>query len=407
MLSFFQYSIEVTIAMFLFFAVWKLFLEKETFNHLNRRYLLSTFIISFILPFNKINFQIKKQDNVISKISETMQLKEIIVDQTNNTLGTFQILNYAYFAISLLLLIILTYKLVSIQLFAKKCKIQTYNGNKVFISKKNISPFSFLNKVFFRKDDVNKPNFNNILQHELTHVKQKHTIDIIILETAKIIMWFNPMIYFYIKQLKMLHEYLADEEVILQGFEADEYKMLLIKQQIGFSFEFANHFNKSLTLKRINMINKFRSSKFAKLKLLFAIPILAITLVLFSFSRKNEIKTSNISENIQDTIYTKVYTMPKYKGGSLALRTFVGKNVKYPEKSKKNNIEGTVYIRFEVTKEAKIDKIKIEKGVNKELDAESVRVISSLPDFEKPGYNQKGEAVNVWFQMPITFKLKK
>ncbi|NPA45316.1 MAG: TonB family protein [Chlorobi bacterium] len=407
MLNFFQYSIEVTIAMFLFFAVWKLFLEKETFNKLNRKYLLSTFILSFIIPFVKINFKINEQGNIISQISETIQLKEIIVEQTNPSLSTFQILTYVYFIISTLLLIILIYKLVSIQLFAKKCEIQTYNGTEIFISKKNISAFSFLNKIFFNEDEIKKPNFNNILQHELAHVKQKHTIDIIILEIAKIIMWFNPMIYFYRNQLKMLHEYLADEEVILQGFKADEYKMLLIKQQIGFNFEFANHFNKSLTLKRINMINKFESSEFAKLKLLFAIPILAITLMLFSFSENNEIETVNISENLQDTIFTKVKTMPKYKGGAIALRTFVAKNVKYPEKSKKNNIEGTVYIKFEVTKNAKIGKIEIEKGVNEELNAESVRVISSLPDFEKPGYNKKGEAVNVWFRMPITFKLSK
>ena len=407
MLNFFQYTLEVAIIMLLFFVMWKLFLEKETFNHLHRKYLMSTFILSFIIPFIKVNFKIKNEVNLLSQISETIQLKEIIVEQTNDSLSTFQILSYIYFAISLLLLVILIYKIVSIKLFAKKCKVQTYKGVRFFVSKKNISPFSFLNKIYFNEDDVNKPNFINILLHELAHVKQKHTIDIIILEIAKIIMWFNPIIYFYRNQLKMLHEYLADEKVLLQGLDADEYKMLLIKQQIGFSFEFANHFNKSLTLKRINMINKLKSSTFAKLKLLLAIPTFAITLVLFSFSENNKIKTVNVSNNLQDTIYTKVHTMPKYKGGTIALRTFIGENIKYPKISKKNNIEGTVYVRFEVTKNAKVDKITIQKGINKELDAEALKVISTLPDFEKPGYNKKGKAVNVWFQIPITFKLKK
>ena len=105
MLNFFQYSIEVTIAMFLFFAVWKLFLEKETFNKLNRKYLLSTFILSFIIPFVKINFKINEQGNIISQISETIQLKEIIVEQTNPSLSTFQILTYVYFIISTLILL--------------------------------------------------------------------------------------------------------------------------------------------------------------------------------------------------------------------------------------------------------------------------------------------------------------
>ena len=101
MLNFIQYSVEVAIAMLLFFGVWKLFLEKETFNYLNRKYLLSTFLLSFLIPFVKINFQIKRQDNLISQISETIQLKEVIIEQINPPLNTFQILSYAYFTISL------------------------------------------------------------------------------------------------------------------------------------------------------------------------------------------------------------------------------------------------------------------------------------------------------------------
>jgi len=405
MLNFLQYTLEVAIAMFLFFAVWKLFLEKETFSHLHRKYLMSTFILAFIIPFIKINFQINDQNNVIFQISETIQLKEIIVDQTNYSLSIFQILSYVYFAISFLLLIILIYKLVSIHLFAKRCKIQTYNGNRIFVSKKNISPFSFMDKVFFNDDEVKKPNFNNILQHELAHVKQKHTIDIIVLEIAKIIIWFNPMIYFYREQLKMLHEYLADEEVILQGFEADEYKMLLIKQQIGHQFEFANHFNKSLTIKRINMINKLKSNRKAKLKVLLVMPIIGLTFLLFSFSGNKQIASINEIIAPQDSIFIKVDEMPKFKGGDIALRRFVGVNIVYPEVSKKKGIQGTVYIRFVVDKTAKVSKAEIQRGVSKELDNEAMRVIFSMPDFEKPGYH-KGKAVNVWYSMPITFKLK-
>ena len=100
-------------------------------------------------------------------------------------------------------------------------------------------------------------------------------------------------------------------------------------------------------------------------------------------------------------IYVK--TMPEFPGGKLALRRFIAENVIYPYEARKKGIQGVVFIRFEVKKNGFIGKVEIQKGVHKILDDESVRVVKSLPKF-KPGM-QDGKTVNVWFSIPITFKL--
>ncbi len=405
MVSFFNYTIEVIISMFLFFTVWKIFLQKETFHCLHRLFLLTSLIISFIIPSFEFISPVSNQLGFSDYITNTIQIEEIIINPYNDSIYLIDWLSLFYISVVLFLLIRLLSQLRSIKKFAKKCEIQIYQEKKIYITDKDISPFSFMNYIFFNKNDIKGINFNRIFQHELIHVNQKHSIDIILLELVIIFQWFNPMIYIYRKHLKTLHEYLSDEKVILQGFQADEYKMLLIKQQIGFQFGFANYFNKSLTLKRINMINKLKSHKTAKLKLLFAVPILAFTFLLFSFSgNKNETYNYSVSAT-QDTIYDQADEMPEFPGGKLALRKFLAENVKYPEIAKKNKVEGTVFIKFVVDKTGKVGDAVIQKGISESIDKEALRVVKMLPPFKKPGYNN-GKPVDVYFSIPITFSLK-
>ncbi|NOZ36211.1 MAG: M56 family metallopeptidase [Chlorobi bacterium] len=405
MTNFLYYSSEVAISMFLFFAVWKIFLQKETFNKLQRIFLLASFILSFILPLVNINLQTINQTDFLYQITETIQLNDIIVKPKSNSFFPIQLSEILYSSISLILLLRFLFKLISIIKFKNKCELRIFNGTKVYVCNEQISPFSFINYIFFNKEDIHKANFENILQHELAHTKQKHSLDILLSEIAIIFMWFNPMIYIYKSYLKMLHEYLSDEKVILQGFEADKYKMLLIKQQVGQQFEFANHFNKSLTLKRINMINKLKSKKIAKLKVLLIIPLIGLMTVLFSFSNNKKITNKKESFSVNDTIFVYVKNMPEFPGGNIELRRYLATRTVYPVVAKKNGIEGTVFVRFEITKTGKVGKIELQKGVNPLLDDEAVRVIKTLPKF-KPG-EQNGKKVNVWFSIPVTFKLSK
>jgi protein TonB len=106
----------------------------------------------------------------------------------------------------------------------------------------------------------------------------------------------------------------------------------------------------------------------------------------------------------QEEPFVVVEEMPMFPGGDSTLLAYISHNTKYPESSKTNKIQGKVIVRFCVTALGSIDRISVLRGVNPELDAEAVRVVSSLPAF-KPG-KQGGKAVPVWYMVPIEFLLK-
>jgi protein TonB len=106
----------------------------------------------------------------------------------------------------------------------------------------------------------------------------------------------------------------------------------------------------------------------------------------------------------QEEPFVVVEEMPMFPGGDSTLLSYISHNTKYPESSKTNKIQGKVIVRFCVTALGSIDRISVLRGVNPELDAEAVRVVSSLPAF-KPG-KQGGKAVPVWYMVPIEFSLE-
>jgi len=105
----------------------------------------------------------------------------------------------------------------------------------------------------------------------------------------------------------------------------------------------------------------------------------------------------------EDKIFIHVKNMPKFPGGINALRSYIANNVKYPTVAKENGIQGTVYLRFEVTKTGSVGKVELQKGVDPLLDDEAIKVVKKLPRFT-PG-EQNGRKVNVWYSLPVTFRL--
>jgi len=112
-----------------------------------------------------------------------------------------------------------------------------------------------------------------------------------------------------------------------------------------------------------------------------------------------------IEETGRDEIFKVVEFMPEFVGGNEALFQYLGENIKYPENCKEEGIEGIVYVTFVVNKEGEVMDAKILRGVHSDMDAEALRVISAMPDWNAG--MQKGEKVSVIYNIPINFKLKK
>ncbi len=120
-------------------------------------------------------------------------------------------------------------------------------------------------------------------------------------------------------------------------------------------------------------------------------------------AKKDNVKKDNVKKN-DDTVYRSVEQMPRFPGGEAALMKYINSHINYPTAAAMNKIEGNVVVQFVVKKDGSIGEVKVVRSVEKNLDREAVRVIKSLPKFT-PG-RQNGEAVNVWYTLPVPFKLK-
>ena len=141
-----------------------------------------------------------------------------------------------------------------------------------------IPPFSFFNRIFLHTPkNFNAGEIEQIISHESVHMRQLHSLDILIMEMVVALHWFNPVVWFYKKALKETHEYLADREVIAQGFNADGYRLLLFEQQFGAKlFEFASHLKQSQIKRRMFMMNRMKKAGKAPYRIILALSMIAL-----------------------------------------------------------------------------------------------------------------------------------
>jgi hypothetical protein len=172
--------------------------------------------------------------------------------------------------------------------------------------KEKLAPHTFLYYVFLNKEDYNHGSIEKeILNHELTHVKQKHTIDILLLELLLIVVWFNPFLYLYKKAIQLNHEFLADESVVTSLQDPSRYQLLLLsKANEPNSLSLTSKFNFLITKKRLIMMTKTRSHTRAILKQ--AAVMLLIAVIAFSFSTRTVAqerpKPANVDKQTESTM---------------------------------------------------------------------------------------------------------
>jgi hypothetical protein len=279
--DFVLYLIESGICLVLFYSVYWIFLRKDTFFVINRFYLVSSAALSLIIPFIKIT----------SPIGSRPLLESSVVFREGgslpaHSLGISDVLLLIYFWGVMFFLIRFIFQLLRVLILIKKSRIQKYNGLKVVFIDKDCSPFSFFNFIFINKSNISDDDFQRIVAHEMIHIKQYHSIDLLILEWLTIFQWFNPFVWPYKKSLKETHEYLADYAVIAQGCSAAKYQLLIFEQHVGMKlFELANNFNQSQIKRRITMMTKSKSKGLAKLKFLLMLPMLCLLIFVFADSK--------------------------------------------------------------------------------------------------------------------------
>lgn len=261
------FLIKSTISMALLLAVYNLFLEREKMHRFNRFYLLFSIAFSLALPF--INIEVYTEVPTVAAIANTTveqtEVQQIVKASPVTITPVTEGINYTpyllwgvYAGVAALLLFRFSLNLIRFTKEVKANRKVKYQSALLVLVQQNTVPYTFLQYIFINRDDyINNAVEDELYAHELAHVNQKHTLDILFTEALKIVFWFNPLLYFYKKAIQLNHEFLADEKVVSNLYDALPYQQLLVaKATMGHPFYLASSLNFSVTKKRLQMMTK-------------------------------------------------------------------------------------------------------------------------------------------------------
>jgi len=282
------YLLKIILCSTLFALVYKVLFEKEKMPRFNRFYLLTSLGLSMLIPFLSFKHEVQLPptlENVTSNLFITSQSGIPEQAATGNDSNIIQLILLSIYAlISFILLIRFTKNLITVLRTVRTDSTVAYRNCKIILIDQKVTPHSFLNYIFINREDyINGRVEDEILVHEMAHVQQRHSLDILFVECLQIIFWFNPILYIYRNALLLNHEFLADEAVIDIHADVSAYQLLLLeKASLQTSPIITNMFNYSITKKRLLMMTKRNSIRMALCKQLVVVPVLGIALLFFS-----------------------------------------------------------------------------------------------------------------------------
>jgi len=453
-MNWWQYLLLANVYLVLFYAFYALLLRRETFFQLNRVYLVSAAVLSFIIPLIQSNWV--KNLFITQQVHYTFYGSGVTIygyKPVATPVSIGEVLAYLYLSGVLFLTLRFVWQLISL--------------NKIIKQPGQSAAFSFFKKI---KLDETIDNSNIITAHEQIHAKQWHSADVLIIEAVMIVNWLNPVVYFYRRAIKHIHEFIADSHALKIADNKADYALLLLTQTFNTpSHQLANHFfNHSLLKQRIMMLHKNKSQRIALIKYGLSAPLFILMLILSSATvnaskaitrinkkaaqvllipaipanttvaqvatpaadntktettvttskTKSETLTSTTAANkpVQETltviptdttsgneVFSAVEQEPTFHGGINAFYEFLAKNIKYPESMRKNHISGKVIVQFIVEKDGSLSGIKVLRGPCDDAGTEAARVLALSPPWD-PGI-QNGRKVRVQYTVPIAFTL--
>lgn len=318
-----DYIWQSTFCLLFFFGVYFVFLRNEKAFTVTRFYILITPVLALLFPLMSIPVSFDKpgisleQTEFYRALSEqeapdnfvvTFGLPEVIVQSSKLPL-LWEIRDYiflAYFSVIILLSFRLFLNFVQLRMIWEKGWYQTiYNlkENYFFIPTFGLTPvFSYFNKLFW--DDtqpLKKDEKEQIIKHEIEHIRQGHSWDVLYYQILSILFWFNPVIHLMRAELIDVHEYLADENVLRKTTNKENYAKLIVKMAFtGIDLPIGNYFIRSTTLKRIMMMKNPKKINWLKTMMVFPLSLMLLALVSMKTERGKHFLPLSITENIED-----------------------------------------------------------------------------------------------------------
>ncbi|WP_276868672.1 M56 family metallopeptidase [Bacteroides heparinolyticus] len=450
---FFVYILKSSVCLAAFYLFYRLLMARETFHRFNRFALLGILLLSCLLPLIEVN--VKQEPEVRQTMLTLEQLLMMADAESSATVGAVEEATVTWVQMALLAYLsgILFFafrnacslmRLLMLLKSGSRQHVDCYLPGRrehvtLIVHNKEVAPFSWMKYIVISRKDLEE-NGREILIHELAHIRNRHSLDLLVADVCVFFQWFNPASWLMKQELQNIHEYEADEAVIEEGVDAKQYQLLLIKKAVGTRlYSMANSFNHSKLKKRITMMLKEKSSPWACLKYLYVLPVAAVAVTAFARPEVSEkveeisavkvndlaaIVETKVAESVGDTtkpagvtyvpvevneklkgtpVLTVVEQMPAYPGGMAALMEYFKENMRYPASAKERGLQGRVTVQFVVDKDGSIKEPKVIRSIDQELDEEALRLVKSMSKWE-PG-RQNGEPVAVKFAVPVPFKL--
>jgi len=516
MSDFLLYDLKVAALIIVFYMFYRLLLSRETFHRVNRLVLLLTATASFVLPLCVITTH---QTVAVAMPEVTIgDVQAELVAESEPKPALWEVVLPVIYIIGIAAT--LGHTLLSLarvwQLIRRSERYPQPDGTTICVTADAaVAPFSWMHYIVMNRGDY-EAHDAAILAHERGHVRLRHSLDVVLVDLLTALQWFNPAMWMLRQDLRAIHEYEADGEVLSQGINARQYQYLLISKAASIGgYSIANGISHSTLKNRIHMMTNRKSKSSHLLKLLALLPIIGAALALnartvtsyvydkaqdpqsvntqqaststpssdigtltsdASLSEQDDGKTFKMRGIVKDKetgdpivgaiiqianskagtvtdldgafsidvkkgdavaaayvgyasdvivvkekqdsyvfvlekdgsagkdkTYDVVEVMPQFPGGSAAMMQYLMKNIRYPEESFKNNIQGRVIVSFTVGKDGSISDAHIMRHISPQLDAEALRVINTMPNWT-PGM-QDGKPVAVKYAVPVTFRI--
>ena len=313
MFGFITYLAQSALCLVALYIIYKATMSHETLHRLNRVTLLMMVVLSAVLPMCRIEI-VQEVETVLTPIVDDMSATAVAVDAASETVDYRPIMEDALVVIFLLgaafMVVRLAMSWLSVWRVVRSGEYEELGeGVRLTVVEKLSSPFSWFRHVVVSRTDMDE-NRDMILEHELAHVRFGHSWDVLFVDLALIVWWFNPAMWLLRRELQSLHEYQADDAVLNRGIDAKTYQLLLIKRAVGSRLHsVANCLNHSNLKNRITMMCRKQSSRWQSAKLLLVLPMVAISLSAFATTvyveTKSDDKVNQLSSDNQDSDPTK------------------------------------------------------------------------------------------------------
>jgi TonB family protein len=356
-------------------------------------------MIAMFIPLMEFNFS-QQASQTVAVTLKTISVSTTAVEhtiQSKVTWSTSAILMSVYLLVCLLATTRFGLRMYRLIQIIRSSKVQVRTDHKLINTNGNLPTFSFMRYLFWdNTKELTPAERIKIINHELTHIRDLHSWDVMYMELVKIVFWFNPVVYFYDRSLKYHHEFIADAAVLKETSTKDYSKLLVQSLFKQANLHLAHDFNQTEIKRRLAVMEKLRTPGYKFLKVFLLLPLMALMLFAFSNGSPGAKFVAPVNEN---------YRFANVEGGLDSFYEKMTKEIKYPIDAKRKGIEGRVFVQFKIMANGELSQFKILKGLSKACDTEAVRAIKAVPAKWLPA-KMDGQKIGQKITIPVMFSLE-